>query len=75
MTLTQAERARRYRARRRVGAKLVAVAVLPSHIRALQRLALLGKGQPSQAEVSEAVARYLQGASALSTLAAALAPD
>ena len=73
--IPDAERARRYRARRRAGAALVPVAVLPGHVRALQRLGLLAEGQPGPAEVGKAVARFLDGAGPISTLAAALAPD
>ena len=53
------ERIRAYRERRRHGRVLVSVEIGPSHLTALERLALLDTGDRDKASIAWAVSRFL----------------
>jgi hypothetical protein len=69
------ERTEAYRVRRRRGGVAVAVEVLPHHVRALERLALLGAGGRDRAAIGAAVGRFLEAAAHAAAMGDALWPE
>lgn len=78
MPITDAERARRYRARRRAGAVIVPVTVSPHVIRGLRAPGFIAGGpydpHPPVADLAPALEKLLAAAGAVAALGAALYP-
>jgi hypothetical protein len=68
------ERSEAYRGRRRHGRVLVSVEVVPHHLAAMERLALLEIGQRDKACIAWAISRFLDAASHVAAMGDALWP-
>jgi hypothetical protein len=69
------QRTAAHRERRSRGGVVVPVEVSPRHVRALERLALLGAGERARAAVGAAVGRFLEAAPHVAAMGDALWPE